>query len=399
MFKLAWRNLWRNRGRTTITLSSIILAVFLSVFMRSLQEGTYKTGLRGFIEGSVGVFQIQHKDYIEDPLLDHSFDPTLLPSMGHIGELHFQISSVALAHHKKNTQGVFIRGIDFKNENQLFMKSNNLNKFHNIEVDNNEVIVSSGLAKRLKLNINDTLFLMGQGFRGQSALDNFLVKGIIKTTNPALNQNLLYVSIKGAQNFYQLENRITQVRLNPNQNFSKLPLQESKILDKYDLVLSSWKDILKTLLQQINTDRAAGKLMQILLYTIVGFVIFGTCQMLLSERKKEFAILIALGMTKKKLLHLLILEIATLLIMGLLLGIILTIPVVYYFQVNPIPLWGDIASAMEKFGLPPYLPLLFSVKIFINQVAIVFCMSLILFILPHRFLKSFNLAQRLNGDS
>jgi ABC-type lipoprotein release transport system permease subunit len=39
--KLAWRNLWRNKRRTLITVASIFFGVLLSTFMTSMHEGTY----------------------------------------------------------------------------------------------------------------------------------------------------------------------------------------------------------------------------------------------------------------------------------------------------------------------------------------------------------------------
>ena len=42
-FKLAWRNLWRNRRRTLIVVSSVIFSVLLASWMRSMQEGSYES--------------------------------------------------------------------------------------------------------------------------------------------------------------------------------------------------------------------------------------------------------------------------------------------------------------------------------------------------------------------
>ncbi|NQU52935.1 MAG: ABC transporter permease, partial [Bacteroidetes bacterium] len=39
--KLAWRNLWRNRRRTIIAISSIVFSVLLASWMRSMQGGSY----------------------------------------------------------------------------------------------------------------------------------------------------------------------------------------------------------------------------------------------------------------------------------------------------------------------------------------------------------------------
>lgn len=45
LFKLAWRNLWRQKRRTLLTASALSLALILSLAMRSLQEGTYASNI------------------------------------------------------------------------------------------------------------------------------------------------------------------------------------------------------------------------------------------------------------------------------------------------------------------------------------------------------------------
>src|SRR6056297_1301244 len=74
IFKLAWRNIWRNKRRTIITTLSIVVAVFLSAITRSTQEGQYDN----MLENTVGIFsgyiQIHQDGYQDNPTLDNSFE-------------------------------------------------------------------------------------------------------------------------------------------------------------------------------------------------------------------------------------------------------------------------------------------------------------------------------------
>ena len=65
LFKIAWRNLWRNKKRSLITIVSIFMAVLLSIFMRSLQVGSYGNMTKAGIS-QVGYMQVQGKGFWEN---------------------------------------------------------------------------------------------------------------------------------------------------------------------------------------------------------------------------------------------------------------------------------------------------------------------------------------------
>lgn len=71
-FKIAWRNLWRNKRRTIITISSIFFAVFFSISMRSFQLGTYSHMIDNMVTQFTGHLQIQDIEYADNQMIDYS---------------------------------------------------------------------------------------------------------------------------------------------------------------------------------------------------------------------------------------------------------------------------------------------------------------------------------------
>ncbi|MEJ2616424.1 MAG: hypothetical protein P8Z35_15825, partial [Ignavibacteriaceae bacterium] len=73
LLKLAWRNIWRNKRRTIITLAAITFATLLAIGMRGIQLGTYALNYRTVIEQFTSYVQIQAKDFQENPSLNKCF--------------------------------------------------------------------------------------------------------------------------------------------------------------------------------------------------------------------------------------------------------------------------------------------------------------------------------------
>ena len=69
-------------------------------------------------------------------------------------------------------------------------------------------------------------------------------------------------------------------------------------------------------------------------------------------------------------------------LIGAVAGILLSIPLVYYFYVNPLVFKGDMAKAYEKFGVEAVLPAAFDWDVFVMQALVVFCMTSILALYP-----------------
>jgi lipoprotein-releasing system permease protein len=74
--KLAWRNLWRNRRRTFIAISSIVFSVLLASWMRSMQEGSYDSMIDNVVKFYSGYLQVQDTAYWNERTLDNSFEVT-----------------------------------------------------------------------------------------------------------------------------------------------------------------------------------------------------------------------------------------------------------------------------------------------------------------------------------
>ena len=121
---LAWRNMGRNRKRTSIALSSVGFAVLLVLFMRSMQWGSYYHMIENTVRLSTGHLQIQHQEYEQQPSMDHSFrfDPqwaNTLSQMPGVQRWIPRLEGYALAASAKRSLAIHVRGVDPSKEAEL----------------------------------------------------------------------------------------------------------------------------------------------------------------------------------------------------------------------------------------------------------------------------------------
>jgi ABC-type lipoprotein release transport system permease subunit len=156
---------------------------------------------------------------------------------------------------------------------------------------------------------------------------------------------------------------------------------------KYELM--TWKEMMPELNQFIEVDSAGNYITIIILYLVISFGLFGTILMMTKERMHEFGILVAIGMKKRILTFIVVAEMILMSITGAAAGIVASIPVVWYFKLNPIRFTGQLEQVYIEFGMEPIIPFSSDPGIFITQGVIVFCLAVILGLYP--FIKIVNL--------
>ncbi|MBS1234263.1 MAG: transporter permease [Bacteroidetes bacterium] len=133
-FKIAWRNLWRNRRRTMITAASIFFAVFFAVIMRSYQLGSYDHMINNLLESFTGYIQVQQVKYQDTPLIDNSFDyndsiVAAISEIDRVVSVTPHLESFALASSGTQTKGAAIIAIDPEKEKNFSDPENKLVKY------------------------------------------------------------------------------------------------------------------------------------------------------------------------------------------------------------------------------------------------------------------------------
>lgn len=396
IIKMAWRNLWRNKRRTLITAASVFFAVVLALVMRSMQLGSYDNMVKNAVSFYTGYIQIHEDGYWEDKSINKTFSFTdalkkAIEAQKEITSATPRLESFALASSGDHTKGSAIIGTDPVKEANFTQLDKNVIRGSYLKKADAGVLVAVKLAEFLKVDVGDSLVLFGQGYHGVTSAGEYPIRGILKFPNPEMNKQTIYMSLEEAQYFYAAENKLTSIAIMLDDPEEMTKVEENlrnNIGSEYEVM--DWKELMPELLQEIQADNAGGIIMLGILYIIIAFGILGTIMMMTMERKKEFAVMVAVGMRKIKLISMLFFETLIIGLLGIIGGLVAGFPINLYFHYNPIYLSGKAAEAIEQFNVEPIIPFSMDPGYFINQSIVVVIMTLLAFLFPLIFVIRFS---------
>jgi len=268
------------------------------------------------------------------------------------------------------------------------------------EKDSGSTIIGDGLAHFLDLGIGDTLILIGQGYHGVSAAGQFVVKGIVKLPAPDIDNSIVYLPISTARNLFGAERITTSavIRLDNNEEQYLKSMEENlnKIISE-PLTIRNWRELNAILVNQMDADNKSGMIMIGILYLVIAFGVFGTILMMLAERRREFGMLISVGMQKGRLSKIIAIELVMIGLLGVVSGVIVSLPLVFYLNYHPLRFTGQMAQMWEDYGFEPVMPTLLPDSYYLWQIVVVLIILLIAIIFSIRKIFRINVINSLKA--
>jgi putative ABC transport system permease protein len=165
LIKMAWKNMWRNRSRTFITMAAIFFAVILSVLASSLQEGIFNNLVKNVVSFYTGYVQVHKQGYWDEQILDNSFEASAdiehkILADKNVTAITPRLESFALASSADITKGSLIAGIHPEKEDQVTLLRKKIIQGNYLDEKDTAVLLAQGLADRLKLTVGDTIVLI-----------------------------------------------------------------------------------------------------------------------------------------------------------------------------------------------------------------------------------------------
>ncbi len=387
---MAWRNIWRNWRRTIITVLAVVFATFLSIVMNGMQVGTYESNIRQSLDMFSGHIQIQKKEFQLNPGLNKSFIvndsiKTALEKNPEIIGYAPRIMSNGLIGFDGNSLGALIIGMDPEKEQKVCKiadKINDGNFLSNQRID--DIVVGYKLLKTLKAAIGDTAVILATGFDGSTGNQKFVIAGTFKLGSPEIDRMGILMNLHSADELFSMYGRVNLLAISVI-HFKKvdetITQLKSEISDT-TLAIMNWEEFMSDMKELMDMDVVQGYIYLGLLVLLVAFGILNTVLMSITERFKEFGIMLAIGIKNSTLVYIVLIEILIISIIGIFIGNILGFAVNSYILNNPIVLTGDFAQMYEEYGFQPKLFSSLNIDIFITLSLQILVIAMITYIYP-----------------
>ena len=275
--------------------------------------------------------------------------------------------------------------------------------FENGYLDKKEtpgVIIGNGLSDYLKADVGDTIVLVGQGYHGTSAAGKYEVRGIVRLPAPDIDNIIVYLPIAVAQELFAAPDMVTSAVLRLNKNDDENVLQTGKNLGKLinePLAIRTWHELNALLINQLEADSRSGMIMIGILYLVIAFGVFGTVLMMIAERRREFGMLVSIGMKKRKLANVVSLEMLLIGFLGLAAGVVASLPFVFYGNIHPIRFTGEMGKMYSDYGFEPIMPTLLPDTYYLWQIVVVLIILLIAILFSIRKIFRINVISALRA--
>jgi len=358
--RLAWRNLWRYKRRTWLTVGAMVFSNSLLVFSISLQFGSYDMMINNTLQAFSGHIQVQHEAYLDDPkmryaLSDISDTASLLRKQLKLQSISARAAGFALASSNDRSYGLQILGVEPQFEPLVSTIPGLLKQGHYLQQNSaGEIVIGSVLARNLKVGLGDEITFLGSGFDDSFAAGVVEVVGIFETGLPEIDRSMAQVSLTYFQDAFAMQDKGHSIALRAK-HIDDVPALQRRIQALLDgqekLAVHDWEALQPGLKQAIQADMTSAWFMYIVLIVLVAFSVLNTQLMSVLERTREFGTMMALGLNPGNLSRLVMTETFMMSCLGLALGVLVGFVITYYLSFVGFSYPGMEEMAV-KFNLP-----------------------------------------------
>ncbi len=316
MFRMAFRNILRQKRRTLLTTLTMFGGFVLTMIAVGMTDGSFNGMIDMFTRNGMGHIQVHAKGYLDKPSL-HKVIPDGRNVGARIGRVAGveawapRVFSAGLASVGEKTTAAVLTGIDPALENRAVNFNKKIFAGRPLAAaPAREAAIGRGLAKTLKAGPGDDLVFVTQAADGSLANERYRIVGLVDSGNEVGDRSSLFLHIADAQELLVLEERVHEIAVVvPKLGLISrtVPKIEAALADPA-LSVEPWQEFARSFYMVMQAEKEEDQIMLVIIFVIVAIGVLNTTLMSVLERRREHGLLKALGTRPGRLFRLILTE-------------------------------------------------------------------------------------------
>ncbi|MCJ7591310.1 MAG: FtsX-like permease family protein [Woeseiaceae bacterium] len=327
LFRLAWRNLWRNHRRTIIMLGAIGVGVWAMIFMTALTRGMVDQMIIDSIAVLPGHVQMHHPDFPDDPSVSNRMlisEADLKKKFDGAGFKAWagRVRVPAVISSERESRGVTLLGVDPDAERGIsFFNYDEVDGRFLVDASDQGIVIGRRLAETLETGIGKRVVLMSQDPDNEIADRGFRVIGLYSANTKAVEEAYAFVGKATVQKMLHIGDTTTEVVF-LSDDYRNVEATFQAVMSATDESVSvrRWYEIDTYLGTMLGVMDGFVLIWIVVIFLALSFGLVNTLVMAVFERVREIGLMLALGMKPGSILGQIIIESMLLLTLGLAAG-------------------------------------------------------------------------------
>lgn len=337
IFRIAWRNVWRNRRRSLVTIAAMSLALVTMILYAGLMDG-YIIGMeRSILDLEVGDVQIFAADYRDNPsIYTRIEDPeALLAPLADAGfDASARVLAYGMASSGESSAGVEFRGIDVERDAEVSDIRGEVADGRWLDAaDPKGVVIGRRLARTLAVAPGDELVVLTTGADGAMAYDLYAVRGVLRGVGDATDRAGVFLTQQALRDLIVVPDGAHQIIVRRPEGLTlEAAATRVEALIDADQEAKTWRQLLPTIASMMDAARGAFLAMFVIVYLAVGILLLNAMLMAVFERVREFGVLKAIGAGPFDVVRLVAAESSIQIAIAIAIGVAISVPAAWYLE-------------------------------------------------------------------